>query len=72
MNAVRKEALALSAKDRLHLIEELWDSLAATPEIVPVTDAQRKELARRRRTHARNPEAARPWEEVRRKLERRK
>jgi putative addiction module component (TIGR02574 family) len=64
VNTVRKEVLALSAKDRLHLIEELWDSLAATPEVVPVTDAQRRELARRRRTHARNPSAARPWEEV--------
>jgi putative addiction module component (TIGR02574 family) len=72
MNTVRKEALALSVKDRLHLIEELWDSLTATPEVVPITDAQRRELARRRRAHAKDPDAARPWEEVRRKLERRK
>jgi len=70
MSTVRKEALALSAKARLHLIEELWDSLASTPEVVPVTDAQRKELTRRRRAHARDPEAARPWAEVRRRLER--
>jgi putative addiction module component (TIGR02574 family) len=72
MSTVRKEALALSPKDRLHLIEELWDSLAATPELVPVTAAQRRELSRRRRAHMRNPEAGRSWEEVRRKLARRK
>jgi putative addiction module component (TIGR02574 family) len=72
MNTVRKEALALSPEDRLHLIEALWDSLSASPEFVPVTEPQRKELARRRRMHARNPGAARPWEEVRRKLARRK
>ena len=71
MSTVRKEALALSAKARLGLIEELWDSLASTPEVVPVTDAQRKELARRR-AHARDPQAARPWAEVRRRLERQK
>lgn len=72
MNTLRKEALTLTPKDRLHLIEELWDSLATTPEIVPVTAAQRRELARRRRAHAANPDAARTWEEVRRKLEPRK
>jgi putative addiction module component (TIGR02574 family) len=64
MTTVRKEALALSPKARLHLIEELWDSLSATPEVVPVTDAQRRELARRRGAHMRNPDAARPWSQV--------
>ena len=72
MSTVLKEALSLSVRDRLQLIEELWDSLAATPEGIPVTDAQRRELARRRRAHARDPAAIRSWEEVRRKLERRK
>jgi putative addiction module component (TIGR02574 family) len=72
MSTVLEEALSLSVRDRLQLIEELWDSLAVTPEAIPVTDAQRRELARRRRAHARDPAAARSWEEVRRKLERRK
>jgi hypothetical protein len=35
MSTVRKEALASSSARRLQLIEELWDSLAATPESVP-------------------------------------
>ena len=72
MSTVLKEALTLSVRDRLQLIEELWDSLAATPEAIPVTDAQRRELTRRRRAHARDPAAARSWETVRRKLERRR
>jgi len=72
MNSVLKEALSLSVADRLQLLEEVWDSLAATPEAIPVTDAQRKELARRRRAHARNPSAARSWRQVRSRLERRK
>ena len=72
MSSVLHEALSLSVADRLQLLEEIWDSLAATPEAIPVTDAQRKELARRRRAHARNPSAAKSWEEVRAKLERRK
>jgi putative addiction module component (TIGR02574 family) len=61
MSTVLKHALSLSVEDRLQLIEEIWDSLAATPEAIPVTDAQRRELARRRRAHARNPSAAKSW-----------
>jgi putative addiction module component (TIGR02574 family) len=72
MSTVLREALALSVRERLQLIEEVWDSLAATPEAIPVTPAQRKEVARRRRAHARNSAAVRSWAEVRGKLERRR
>jgi putative addiction module component (TIGR02574 family) len=72
MSTVLKRALSLSVEDRLELIEEIWDSLSATPEAIPITDAQRRELARRRRAHARNPSAAKSWREVRAKLERRR
>ena len=69
MSTVLREALALSVRERLQLIEEVWDSLAATPEAIPVTPAQRKEVARRRRAHARNPAAVRSWAEVRGELD---
>ena len=72
MSTVRKEIRSLSVGDRLQLLEEIWDSLVETPEAVPVTDAQRRELARRRRAHARNPSAAKSWAEVRARLRRRK
>jgi putative addiction module component (TIGR02574 family) len=72
MSTVRTEIRSLSVTDRLLLLEEIWDSLAETPEAIPVTDAQRKELARRRRAHARNPSAAKSWAEVRTRLRRRK
>src|SRR6266436_2902455 len=70
MSTVLKHAPSLSVEDRLELIEELWESLVATPEAIPVTDAQRRELARRRRVHARNPSAAKSWGEVRARLAR--
>ena len=72
MSSVRKEIQALSVTDRLQLLEEIWDSLIETPEAIPVTDAQRKELARRRRAHARNPSAAKSWAQVRARLRRRR
>ena len=72
MSTVRQEIQSLSVADRLQLLEEIWDSLIETPEAIPVTDAQRKELARRRRAHARNPAAAKPWAQIRARLRRRK
>jgi putative addiction module component (TIGR02574 family) len=69
MSTVLRRALSLNVADRLQLIEELWDSLVVTLEAIPVTDAQRKELARRRRAYARSPSAAKCWEEVRAELE---
>ena len=65
------EILALSISERIHLIEEIWESIAARPETVPLTAAQRKELDRRRREHHRDPSAAKTWPEVRARLERR-
>jgi putative addiction module component (TIGR02574 family) len=72
MSTVLKEIQALSVADRLQLLEEIWDSPLETPEAVPVTDAQRKELERRRRAHARNPSAAKSWGQIRARLRRRK
>ena len=72
MSTVRTKVRSLSVADRLRLLEEIWDSLAETPEAIPVTDAQRKELARRRHAHAANPAATKSWAEVRARLTRRK
>jgi len=72
MSTALKHALSLNVEDRLELIEETWDRLADTPEAIPVTDAKRRELARRRRAHSRNPSAAKSWGAVRAKLERRR
>ena len=72
MSTLREDIHSLSVADRLQLLEEIWDSLADTPDAIPVTDAQRKELARRRRAHARNPSAAKSWAQIRARLRRRK
>jgi len=72
MSTVPKDIRTLSVADRLELLEEIWDSLGATPEAIPVTDAQHRELARRRRAHAQNPSAAKSWAQVRARLRRRK
>jgi putative addiction module component (TIGR02574 family) len=67
-----EEILSLSVKERLELIEEVWDSIASDPASIPLTSAQRSELDRRKREHRNDRSAAKPWPEVRDRLLQRK
>lgn len=58
------EALALTADDRLEVIERLWDSLAASAEAMDLTDAQRREIDRRIAEMDANPGGGIPWENI--------
>jgi putative addiction module component (TIGR02574 family) len=63
-----KRADALAVAKKIQHVHDLWDSIAAHPEDVELTPAQRKELDRRMRAHKANPEATLPWREVRRRM----
>jgi putative addiction module component (TIGR02574 family) len=54
----------LSVEERLALVQEIWDSIAADADQVPLTEAQRRELERRLAAHQADPTAVVPWEEV--------
>lgn len=54
----------LDPQDRLALVGEIWDSLAADLEKLPLTEAQKQEVDLRLAAHQANPEAAIPWEQV--------
>lgn len=56
----------LPASDRLQLLEKIWDSLAVTPEDVPVPDWHKAELDRRLDHPGLGP--ALSWDEARKKL----
>lgn len=58
----------LSPSEKLQLVEDLWDDLAAIPEDVPVHEWQKVELTRRKENLRLNPAAALPWEEVKRRI----
>src|ERR1039458_3720969 len=49
----------LSPSEKLQLVEDLWDDLAAEPEAVPVHDWQKQELARRKANLLKNQAADR-------------
>ena len=64
-----REILELSLAERITLIEEIWDSIADSPEDLPVTAAQKAELDPRLAEHRADPTAGRSWEEVRSSLD---
>lgn len=67
-NVPIEELLKLSVPERIQLVEDLWDSIAADPEDFPLTDAQKSELDRRLEEHKADPDSAIPWAEVRERL----
>jgi len=68
MNVNSTTVFDLSPTEKLQLVEDLWDDLAAIPEAVPVHDWQKQELARRRANLLNNPASGLSWEEVKRRV----
>ena len=62
------EILELPVAERIRLVELIWDSIAAVPEAVTVSDELKAELNRRLAEFEANPEAGSPWEEVRKRI----
>ena len=58
----------LSPAEKLQLVEDLWDDLAATPDAVPVHDWQKAELARRKENLSKAPTSALSLDEVKRRI----
>jgi putative addiction module component (TIGR02574 family) len=68
MNLNGESVFDLSPPEKLQLVEDLWDDLAATPGEVPVHDWQKAELARRKANLISNPGSGVSWEEVKRRV----
>jgi putative addiction module component (TIGR02574 family) len=58
----------LSPAEKLQLVEDLWDDLAANPADVPVTDWQKAELDRRKAALQANPASALRWDDVKTRI----
>jgi putative addiction module component (TIGR02574 family) len=65
------DLLTLSLTERLQLVEDLWDSIAAESAALPLSPQDRDEIDRRLAEHDLNPESAIPWEDVQARLTRR-
>ena len=54
----------MSPAERIRHVQRLWDSIAAHPEEVPVSDEMRAELTRRLADHRAAPDDVVSWEDV--------
>ena len=59
------KVLSLPVEERIQIAQSIWDSVAAVPEAVELTDEQRSELERRLKAYREDPKAGSPWPEVR-------
>ena len=68
MNDLR-DIFKLSAAERIQLVEDLWDSIAADPALhPPLTPAQQEDLDRRLSDLVANPSDVLDWNDVRARL----
>ena len=58
----------LSVPERIVLVQEVWDSIAASPDTAPVSEEQREELDRRLDNRRKEPSAASSWDEAREQI----
>jgi len=62
------ELLKLPVPERIRLVEAIWDSIAAAPDALELSDAEREELDRRWEAFERDPSVGSPWADVRARI----
>ena len=69
MPTLATEIACLTMAERIQLVEDLWDSIAAEAgQSVVLTEEQLSELHRRAQAHKDHPDAAIAWDQVRAEL----
>jgi putative addiction module component (TIGR02574 family) len=64
----KHDILALSMSERIQLVEDIWDSVAESPESIVLTNEQKEELDRRLDAYHQNPDQGSPWATVRERI----
>lgn len=54
----------LNVDDRLALVDAIWESIAAAPDALPLSDAQKELLDRRIEELDANPQDVLTWEQI--------
>ena len=67
----KEDILNMSISERIQLVEDIWDSITEVPEAVSLTDSQKKELDNRLDSYHKNPKEGSPWEQVRKRIQKR-
>lgn len=69
--ALTAEISRLTPAEKLQLVEELWDTLAANPDQLPIPAWHTKLLNEAQAAYEANPDAGSPWSEVQVRLRQR-
>jgi len=63
-----QEIKKLSIAERILLVEEIWDSIAAEQESLELTEPQRQDLDRRLAAYHASPQEGSSWEMIKSRL----
>jgi putative addiction module component (TIGR02574 family) len=58
------DALDLSIPERIQLVEDIWDSIAAKADSIELTEEEKKIIDARLEKYHQNPQSGSPWEDV--------
>jgi putative addiction module component (TIGR02574 family) len=69
MNSISvADILELPVQERIHLVEMIWESIAAFPQALEVSPELKSELNVRMAEFERDPEAGYSWDQVKEKM----
>jgi len=58
------DALRLSIPERIQLVEDIWDTIAAEAQSIELTEDEKRIIDERLEAYHRNPDLGSPWEDV--------
>jgi putative addiction module component (TIGR02574 family) len=62
------DIIELPIRERIQLVEDIWDSIAVVPEAVKIPEWHKKELDKRLESYRQEPKAGSSWAEIRRDI----
>ncbi len=66
------DTLALPIPERIQLVEDIWDSIAAEADSVNLTEDEKRIIDERLEAYHRNPDLGSPWEDFYKRIVSRK
>lgn len=63
-NITVTDTLGLSIPERIQLVEDIWDTIAAQAESIELSDEEKKLIDQRLQAYHTNPGLGLPWDDV--------
>ena len=58
------DSLTLSIPERIQLVEDIWDTIAAEAQSIELTEDEKRIIDERLEAYHRNPDLGSPWDDV--------